>query len=106
MRAKLALPIGVSVAAGVLAQLEGTLFAFWAAGRTPDCTAASPAAACSLNGVIAFIAGTFFAVETLAATLVALVLLRNGKRFGAAVAAAALALALAIEHLWLLGPSA
>jgi hypothetical protein len=105
MRAKLALPIGISVSAALSAQLEGTLFALWAAGRTPDCTAASPAAACALNGIIAFIAGAFFAVETLAATLVGLVLLRNGKRFGAAVAAAGLALALAVEHLWLLGPS-
>ena len=106
MRTRLLLPVGISLSAGLLAQLEGTLFALWAAGRTPDCSAASPAAACSLTGVIAFIAGTFFAVETLAATLVGLVLLRNGKRFGAAVAATALALALAIEHLWLLGPSA
>jgi hypothetical protein len=105
MRAKLLLPIGMSLGAGLAAQLEGTLFALWAAGRSPDCSAASPAAACSLNGVIAFIAGTFFAVETLAAVLVGLVLLRNGKRLGAGVAVAALALALAIEHLWLLGPS-
>ena len=106
MRAKLALPIGISAAAALAAQVEGSLFALWAAGRTPDCTAASPVAACSLSGTIAFIAGTFFAVETLAAVLVGLVLLRNGKRLGAGIAVAALALALTIEHLWLLGPSA
>ena len=104
MRTKLALPVGISIGAGLLAQLEGTLFALW--DRAPGCSAPSPAAACSLNGVIAFIAGTFFAVETLAATLVALVLARNGKRIGAAVAATALAMALAVQHLWLFGPSA
>ena len=105
MRAKLALPIGVSIGAALLAQLEGTLFALWASGRSPSCSAPSAAAACSLNGIIAVIAGTFFAVETLAATLVSLVLFRSGKPFGAAVATASLAVALAIEHLWLLGPS-
>src|SRR2546430_10237097 len=34
----------------------------------------------SLNGTVSFLAGTLFAVETLAATLTALVLYRNGKR--------------------------
>jgi hypothetical protein len=48
------------------------------------------------------VAGCFFAVETLAAVLVALILARGGKRFGAGVAIAALLCALALEHLWLL----
>jgi hypothetical protein len=102
MRARFLLPIGVSFAAALAAQLEGTAVTLWAADRTTACDGSSPAEACSLNAFIAFIAGSFFAVETLAATLVALVLLRNGKRFGAAVAATALAAALAVEHIWLL----
>jgi hypothetical protein len=102
MRAKLLFPIGVSLAAALVAQLEGTAVTLWAADRTTACGGSSPAEACSLNGVVAFVAGSFFAVETLAATLAALVLIRNGKRFGAAVALAALAGALLIEHLSLL----
>ena len=51
---------------------------------------------------VSFIAGSFFAVETLAATLTSLVLYRNGKRFGAGVTAASLVAALAVEHVWLL----
>ena len=74
----------------------------WASGRTSACAPTSPAGACELNDTVSFLAGTFFAVETLAATLTALVLYRNGKRFSAAVAATALALALVIEHAWLL----
>jgi hypothetical protein len=106
MRAKLMLPIGISLAAALTAQLEGSVVALWAADRSPPCAGQSPSETCSLNMIVAFIAGTFFAVETLAATLVALVLFRNGKRFGAAVAITALAAALAIEHLWLLGSGA
>jgi hypothetical protein len=106
MRQRLLVPIGVSFAAAFAAQVEGTMVALWAADRSPACAAQSPSESCSLNTIVAFIAGTFFAVETLAATLVALVLFRNGKRFGAAVAVTALAAALAIEHLWLLGSGA
>jgi hypothetical protein len=106
MRTKLLLPLAVSVATAFAAQGEGTLVALWAGDRSTACSGPSPSASCSLNTSVAFIAGTFFAVETLAATLVALVLLRNGRRFGAAVAATALAAALAIEHLWLLGSGA
>jgi hypothetical protein len=106
MRERLLLPIGVSLAAAFAAQVEGTMVALWAADRSPACASAIAAGGCSLNTVVAFIAGTFFAVEALAATLVALVLFRNGKRFGAAVAVTALAAALAIEHLWLLGSRA
>jgi hypothetical protein len=55
-----------------------------------------------LNGTISVVAGAFFAVETLAAVLVGLVLLRNGKRLGAGVAITALCCALVLEHVWLL----
>jgi hypothetical protein len=106
MRERLLLPIGVSFAVALAAQVEGTTVARWAADRSPACTGQSPSGGCSLNAIVAVIAGTFFAVETLAATLVGLVLLRNGRRFGAAVAATALVAALAIEHLWLLGSGA
>jgi hypothetical protein len=102
MRSKLLAPIAYSFGAAGLAQLEGTMFALWAADRAPGCSTSSPAEACSLNTFIASVAGSFFAVETLAATLAALVLLRNGKRFGATVALTALAAALAVEHMWLL----
>ena len=98
----LLLPLSVSFAAAVTAAVEGTNVASWAADRGPACAGTSPAEACSLNGAIAIIAGGFFAVETLAAVLVALVLARNGKRLGAAVAVAALLSALALEHVWLL----
>jgi hypothetical protein len=106
MATKLLFPITASFGAALAAQLEGTMVALWAADRSPACAGVSPSESCSLNTVVAVVAGTFFAVETLAATLVALVLLRNGKRFGATVAATALVGALAIEHLWLLGPRA
>jgi hypothetical protein len=106
MRTKLLVPVGVSFAAAFAAQAEGTIVALWASTRSTACAGQSPSASCSLNTAVAFIAGTFFAVETLAATLVALVLFRNGKRFGAAVAVTALVAALAIEHLWLLGSGA
>jgi hypothetical protein len=102
MRERLAFPLAVSAGAALVAQLEGTMVALWAADRVPACTGSSPAEGCSLNSVVAMIAGTFFAVETLAATLVTLVLLRNGKRQGAFVTAAALVAALAVEHAWLL----
>jgi hypothetical protein len=55
-----------------------------------------------MNGVVSVLGGTFFAVETLAATLTALVLYRSGKRLGATVTAAALIAALTVEHVWLL----
>ena|SRR5919199_5003340 len=102
MRTRLAFPLTVSFAAAATAALEGTAVASWGADRTPACAGSSPAEACSLNGFIAVVAGTFFAVETLAAVLVGLVLFRNGKRLGAGVAVAALLSALALEHVWLL----
>jgi hypothetical protein len=102
MVARLMFPLAVSFGAAVAAALEGTAFASWAADRGPACSGASPAEACSLNGFIAVVAGEFFAVETLAAVLVAVVLARNGKRLGAAVAVAALISALVLEHVWLL----
>jgi hypothetical protein len=102
MRARLAFPIAVSLGAALVAQLEGTMVTLWAADRSTACSRSSPAEGCSLNSVVAFIAGTFFAVETLAATLVALVLVRNGKRDGALLTAGALVAALAVEHVWLL----
>jgi ABC-type spermidine/putrescine transport system permease subunit II len=98
---RLALPLTVSLGAAFAAQVEGTMFTLWAADHTNGCSGSSPSEACSLSGVVAMIAGTFFAVETLAATLVALVLYRNGKRGGAAVTAAALATGLLLEHVWL-----
>ena len=101
MRARLAFPLTIAFAAAFAAQVEGVLVARWASDRGTACSSASAAGECALNGVISFLAGTFFAVETLAATLIALVLHRNGKRFGAAVAATGLVLALGIEHLWL-----
>ncbi|TMM01297.1 MAG: hypothetical protein E6G02_12745 [Actinobacteria bacterium] len=102
MRAKLTFPLSVAFAAAFAAQIEGMMVTRWASDRGSACSASSPAGACSLNGIVSFIAGTFFAVETLAATLTALVLYRNGKRFSAAVAATALVAALAVEHAWLL----
>jgi hypothetical protein len=102
MRAKLTFPLSVAFAAAFAAQIEGMIVTRWASGRTAACSSSSSPEGCSLNGTISFLAGTFFAVETLAATLIALVLYRNGKRFGAAVTAAGLALALAVEHAWLL----
>lgn len=102
VRTRLALPLAASLAAALLAQLEGTMVALWAADRSTACSGADPAESCALNSTIALVAGTFFAVETLAATLVALVLARNGKRDGALLAVGALVSALALEHYWLL----
>ena len=102
MGARLLLPLFISFAAAMTAAIEGVSVASWAGDRSPACSGSSPAEACSLNGAIAMVAGCFFAVETLAAVLVALVLARNGKRLGAAVAVAALVSALALEHVWLL----
>ena len=102
MRAKLLFPLSVSFIAAFAAQVEGTIVTLWASGRSTACSTSSPAEACSLNSVVGFIAGSFFAVETLAATLTSLVLYRNGKRFGAGVTAASLVAALAVEHVWLL----
>jgi hypothetical protein len=102
MRAKLGLPLTVAFSAAFIAQVEGMLVTRWASDRGTACSPSSAAGECSLNGVVSFLAGTFFAVETLAATLTAFVLYRNGKRFSAAVAAAGLVLALGVEHLWLL----
>lgn len=96
------LPLGVAFAAAIFAQAEGTVVARWGADRNTACSGPTPAGGCALNGTISIVAGTFFAVETLAAVLVALVLVRNGKRLGAAVALAALVSALALEHVWLL----
>jgi len=100
MRARLAFPLTIAFVAAFVAQVEGMQVTRWASDRGTACS--SSASECALNGVVSFLAGTFFAVETLAATLTALVLHRNGKRFGAAVAAAGLVLALGVEHLWLL----
>lgn len=102
MRAKLTFPLTVAFAAAFAAQIEGMMVTRWASNRSTACSGSSPTGACELNNTISFLAGTFFAVETLAATLAALVLYRNGKRFSAAVTAAGLALALAVEHAWLL----
>jgi hypothetical protein len=102
MRARLAFPLTVAFAAAFAAQVEGVLVARWASDRGTACSPSGAAGECALDGAVSFLAGTFFAVETLAATLIALVLYRNGKRFGAAVAAAGLVFALGIEHLWLL----
>jgi hypothetical protein len=102
MRTRLMFPLSVSLAAAFAAQVEGTMVTLWASDRGTACSATSPAQACMLNGTVSVLGGTFFAVETLAATLTALVLYRNGKRFSAAVAAAGLAVALAVEHVWLL----
>ena len=102
MAARLIFPLVVSLAAALAAELEGTAFAWWSADRAPACSGSSPAESFSLNGFVAFIAGGFFAIETLAAVLVGLVLFRNGKRLGAGVALAALGCALTLEHVWLL----
>jgi hypothetical protein len=102
MRAKLTFPLTVAFAAAFVAQVEGMLVTRWASDRSSACAASSPAGACSLNSTVSFLAGTFFAVETLAATLTALVLYRNGKRFTATVTIAGLALALIVQHAWLL----
>jgi hypothetical protein len=102
MRAKLTFPLSVAFAAAFAAQIEGMMVTRWASNRSAACSASGPMGACDLNNTISFLAGTFFAVETLAATLAALVLYRNGKSFSAAVTAAGLALALAVEHAWLL----
>jgi hypothetical protein len=102
MRAKLTFPLSVAFAAAFAAQIEGMMVTRWASDRGSACSASNPAGTCTLNGVVSFLAGTFFAVETLAATLTALVLYRNGKRFSAAVTATGLVVALAVEHAWLL----
>jgi len=102
MRAKLTFPLSVAFAAAFAAQIEGMMVTRWASNRSSVCSTTSPAGACSLNGTVSFLAGTFFAVETLAATLTALVLYRNGKRLSAAVAATGLVAALVVEHAWLL----
>jgi hypothetical protein len=102
MRAKLLFPLTAAFIAAFAAQAEGTFVTLWASDRSPVCSTSSPAEGCSLNSVVAFLAGTFFAVETLAATLTSLVLYRNGRRFGAGVTAASLVAALTVEHMWLL----
>ena len=102
MLARLALPLVISLTAAATAAIEGVAVTSWAGDRQPTCSGPTPGEACSLNGVIAMVAGTFFAVETLAATLTALVLHRNGKRLGAAVTIAGLLFALGVEHWWLL----
>ena len=102
MRAKLLFPLTVSFIAAFAAQVEGTMVTLWAADRSAACSSQSPTEACSMNAVVGFLAGTFFAVETLAATLTSLVLYRNGRRLGAGVTAAGLVAALALEHVWLL----
>ena len=102
MLSRLLIPLSVAFAAAATAAIEGISVTSWAADRSPACSGSSPAEACSLNGFIAMVAGMFFAVETLAAVLVAVVLAQSGKRLGAAVAIAALACALALEHVWLL----
>jgi hypothetical protein len=102
MRAKLMFPLSVAFGAAFAAQLEGMLVMRWASDRSTACSSSSSAEACSLNTTVSFLAGTFFAVETLAATLTTLVLYRNGKRFSAAVTVTGLVLALAVEHIWLL----
>jgi hypothetical protein len=101
MRARLVFPLTVAFAAAFVAQVEGTMVTLWAADRSTVCSASSPSEACSMNGVVSILGGTFFAVETLAATLTALVLYRSGKRLGATVTAAGLIAALAVEHVWL-----
>ena len=102
MRAKLTFPLSIAFTAAFAAQIEGMMVTRWISDSRNVCSAPSPAGACSLNGTISFLAGTFFAVEAFAGTLTALVLYRNGKRFSAAVAATALVLALVVEHAWLL----
>ena len=97
MRAKLTFPLSVAFAAAFVAQIEGMMVTRWASDRSSVCSASGPAGACELNGVVSFLAGTFFAVET----LTALVLYRNGKRFSATVTAAGLVVALVVEHAWL-----
>jgi hypothetical protein len=101
MRARLAFPLTVAFAAAFAAQVEGVLVTRWASDRGTACSPSGVAGECALDSAVSFLAGTFFAVETLAATLIALVLHRNGKHFGAAVAVAGLVLALGIEHAWL-----
>ena len=102
MRAKLLFPVSFALAAAFAAQVEGTAVTMWASDRSTVCSGSSPSEACSLNGVVSVLAGTFFAVETLAVTLTVLVLYRNGKRFSAGIAVTGLVLALAVEHMWLL----
>ena len=102
MRAKLTFPLSVAFAAAFAAQIEGMMVTRWASDRGAACSASSPTGACDLNDTISFLAGTFFAVETLAATLAALVLYRNGKSFSAAVTATGLVAALMVEHAWLI----
>src|SRR3954465_8511937 len=102
MRAKLTFPVSAAFAEAFVAQVEGMLVTRWTADRGSTCSATSPTGACPLNGAVSFLASSFFAVETLAATLTALVLYRNGKRFSAAVTATALVAALVVEHAWLL----
>ena len=102
MRAKLTFPLTAAFAAAFAAQIEGMMVTRWASNRSTACSASSPTGACELNNTISFLAGTFFAVETLAATLTALVLYRNGKHFSAAVTATGLVAALMVEHAWLI----
>ena len=102
MRARLAFPLTVAFAAAFVVQVEGMLVTRWASDRGTACSPSGAAGECALDSAVSFLAGTFFAVETLAATLIALVLHRNGKRLGAAVAVAGLVLTLGVEHLWLL----
>jgi hypothetical protein len=102
MRMKLLFPLTVSFIAAFAAQVEGTMVTLWAADRSTACSGSSPSESCSMNAVVGFLAGTFFAVETLAATLTSLVLYRNGRRLGAAATAASLVAALAVEHIWLM----
>ena len=102
MRAKLFFPVSFALVAAFVAQVEGTAVTMWASNRDTVCSASSPSEACSLNGVVSVLAGALFAVETLAATLTALVLYRNGKRLSAGIAVTGLVLALAVEHIWLL----
>ena len=61
MRAKLLFPLSVSLAAAFAAQVEGTIVALWASDHSAACSASSPTGACSLNSIVAFIAGTFVA---------------------------------------------
>src|SRR5205085_2247962 len=66
MRAKLTFPLSVAFAAAFAAQFEGMVVTRWASDRSSACSSPSPAGACSLNSTVSFLAGTFFAVETLA----------------------------------------
>ena len=56
MRAKLTFPLSVAFAAAFAAQIEGMMVTRWASDRGSACSASSPAGACSLNGIVSFIA--------------------------------------------------